>query len=383
VSDHPSPGFLSAEELQEIREDLDQLIPPDLPARSEQREGLPGGYRMRADRHYVDQLTDSETAAPAVRMLRLNQLEDGPPLDENDLRPLIESIRAQGIVQPLLVRPRGGRFSVIGGHRRLAAARVLQVPGVPCIVHDADDKQAAALAAADNLTRSAAASAEIAERTSSIPPGAHRAIADHLSAIQTCTGSLLNRPNNPFARPVTDLVAAHAWRAARLIDALEFVTHGSLRAIGDRSLSAIAGDVVSGFAAESHLNGFSLRAEVADDVSSWHTFNNREVFTGLSAAVLAVLPVAEEAVGPSIQIKIGTGEEQAIVVEIIQPDVPVLPATAASFFDESAQSRPGGAAATLGMLAARRLAMRYGGTATFETQPRGGYILKLSLVRRS
>src|SRR5262249_40770446 len=62
------------------------------------------------------------------------------------------SIREHGIVHPLLVRSRDKRFSVVAGRRRLAAARILRLPAVPCLVHDLDDRQAAALASADNLT---------------------------------------------------------------------------------------------------------------------------------------------------------------------------------------------------------------------------------------
>ena len=59
------------------------------------------------------------------------------------MRALVKSIQKLGVLQPLLVRPRAGRFELIAGARRLAAAAAAALTEVPCLVHQADDLQRA------------------------------------------------------------------------------------------------------------------------------------------------------------------------------------------------------------------------------------------------
>ena len=69
------------------------------------------------------------------------------------LSELADSIREQGIVQPLIVRERGGHFELIAGERRWRAAQLLQLPEVPIIVRQADDRAMLELALIENLQR--------------------------------------------------------------------------------------------------------------------------------------------------------------------------------------------------------------------------------------
>jgi ParB family chromosome partitioning protein len=69
------------------------------------------------------------------------------------LRELADSIREQGIVQPLIVRERGGQFELIAGERRWRAAQLLHLPEVPIIVRQADDRAVLELALIENLQR--------------------------------------------------------------------------------------------------------------------------------------------------------------------------------------------------------------------------------------
>ena len=69
------------------------------------------------------------------------------------LRELADSIREQGIVQPLIVRERGGHFELIAGERRWRAAQLLQLAEVPVITREADDRAVLELALIENLQR--------------------------------------------------------------------------------------------------------------------------------------------------------------------------------------------------------------------------------------
>ena len=120
---------------------------PDRPA----REGLPPAYRMRADSHFVEQL-DAEVPAP-VRLIETRAIDvrgDEPQL----AAPFVDSVRRHGILQPILVQPRGNRFRLIAGRKRLAAAQAAGVREVPCLVQRVDEDQANQLADAANTPAS-------------------------------------------------------------------------------------------------------------------------------------------------------------------------------------------------------------------------------------
>lgn len=69
------------------------------------------------------------------------------------LRELADSIREQGIVQPLIVRQRENHFELIAGERRWRAAKLLFLPEVPVVVREADDRAVLELALIENLQR--------------------------------------------------------------------------------------------------------------------------------------------------------------------------------------------------------------------------------------
>lgn len=71
----------------------------------------------------------------------------------SELDDLYVSIRESGILQPILVRPRGDRYEVIAGNRRLAVARKLGLEQVPALVRDASDTETAIFRFEENLKR--------------------------------------------------------------------------------------------------------------------------------------------------------------------------------------------------------------------------------------
>ena len=96
-------------------------------------------------------------AAPTT--LKFSQLQPGKyqprtRMDEGSLYELAESIKAQGIIQPILVRQVGpGRYEIIAGERRLRAARLAGLDEVPVLVKDVPDEAAAAMALIENIQR--------------------------------------------------------------------------------------------------------------------------------------------------------------------------------------------------------------------------------------
>jgi ParB family transcriptional regulator, chromosome partitioning protein len=80
-------------------------------------------------------------------------LQPRKDFSEEALRELADSIRERGIVQPLIVRERGGYFELIAGERRWRAAQLLNLPEVPVIAREADDRAVLELALIENLQR--------------------------------------------------------------------------------------------------------------------------------------------------------------------------------------------------------------------------------------
>jgi ParB family transcriptional regulator, chromosome partitioning protein len=80
-------------------------------------------------------------------------LQPRKDFSDEALRELADSIREQGIVQPLIVRERGGNYELIAGERRWRAAQLLNLPEVPVITREADDRAVLELALIENLQR--------------------------------------------------------------------------------------------------------------------------------------------------------------------------------------------------------------------------------------
>jgi ParB family transcriptional regulator, chromosome partitioning protein len=95
----------------------------------------------------------------APHTLKLSQLQPGKyqprtRMDEGSLYELAESIKAQGVMQPILVRPVGSsRFEIIAGERRMRAARLAGLDEVPVLVKDVPDEAAAAMSLIENIQR--------------------------------------------------------------------------------------------------------------------------------------------------------------------------------------------------------------------------------------
>lgn len=349
-----------------------------------EREGLPPGYRMRADRHYVDQLA-SQAAGQPVRMLPIGQVELETPRSNADLRPLIESVRVHGIVQPLLVRRRDSRFVVVAGRKRLMVAQMLRLQTVPCLVHELNDSEAAALAAAENL--SVGEPARIEQGTPDFGT-VRRLIATHVATIRSCAdiSSGVTRDAGLLNRSALDLLKAHAWRAAQLLAAADLLSTSVASSEGsatptDRALATIVDEVINGFAPEARLGGIDLRVDIREALTS-SGLNHRQLFAGLIGALMATLPLVEQTVEGAVTIK-ASGAGGGVLFEVIQTDVPIDPRLMKRFFqDDPSLDRPGGYAATLGALVVKAVAGQHGGEAAIEAIDHGSRLTML-VMRRS
>lgn len=89
----------------------------------------------------------------AVERIRPSALQPRKDFSPESLGELADSIRAQGIVQPLIVRAQGATFELIAGERRWRAAQLAGLKEVPVIVREADDRAVLEMALIENLQR--------------------------------------------------------------------------------------------------------------------------------------------------------------------------------------------------------------------------------------
>ena len=82
-----------------------------------------------------------------------NPVQPRRVFDEEALRELSESIRSYGVLHPLTVRLRGGKYELVAGERRLRAAKLAGLRELPCMVVDVDLEDAGLLALVENLQR--------------------------------------------------------------------------------------------------------------------------------------------------------------------------------------------------------------------------------------
>ncbi len=121
------------------------------------KRGLPTEVRMRHDIHYVEELA-GQRPAPVGRLIGVDHLDPNPlqpRVEIGDLTELSLSIRDNGVLEPLLVRPSqsSGRWMIIAGERRWRAATLAGLREVPCIEMDVDDRAVAEIALIENMQR--------------------------------------------------------------------------------------------------------------------------------------------------------------------------------------------------------------------------------------
>ena len=115
----------------------------------EKRRGLGRGLEL-----LVGGPGEPELAHLPVETVHANPRQPRKRFDGEATSALADSIRAQGLVQPVVVRPRAeGGYELIAGERRWRAAREAGIPTVPALVREADDRDSLLLGLVENVAR--------------------------------------------------------------------------------------------------------------------------------------------------------------------------------------------------------------------------------------
>lgn len=120
---------------------------------SSKRKGL--GRGLEALLGATDQAVEegAQLRELAIALISPNPFQPRKHFDESALAELADSIRAQGVIQPVVVRRRSGEYELIAGERRWRAAQRAGLDRIPAVIRAVDDNQAAAMALIENLQR--------------------------------------------------------------------------------------------------------------------------------------------------------------------------------------------------------------------------------------
>lgn len=102
---------------------------------------------------YSDDADENRIYYIDVNEIKPNEDQPRVRFDESKLQELADSIKTNGVIQPLIVRKEALGYSLVAGERRWRAARLAGLTTVPCIVRNFDDKQNAIVAIIENMQR--------------------------------------------------------------------------------------------------------------------------------------------------------------------------------------------------------------------------------------
>ncbi|MCK5867570.1 MAG: ParB/RepB/Spo0J family partition protein [Mycoplasmataceae bacterium] len=109
---------------------------------------------LLTDVSHEDESLDDTLQYFPLDMIQPGKYQPRVDMSEDSLDDLADSIRAQGLVQPIVVRPiDGGRYEIIAGERRWRASRLANLDTIPALVRDVSDRSAIAMALIENIQR--------------------------------------------------------------------------------------------------------------------------------------------------------------------------------------------------------------------------------------
>lgn len=117
--------------------------------------GLPDFVKSRHDNHFVEEIS-SRTRTSIIRKIPVERIIPNllqPRKDFGNIDELAKSIGEKGILEPILVRAKEGKFEIIAGERRFRAAKLAGLREIPCIEFEIPDNEALELSIIENIQR--------------------------------------------------------------------------------------------------------------------------------------------------------------------------------------------------------------------------------------
>lgn len=159
-------------------------------------DALLSTHKSPADENEARQVTQqAELQKLPIEWLRPGKYQPRKDMSQDALDDLASSIRAQGVIQPIVVRELStDSYEIIAGERRWRAAQIAQLSEVPCIIKNVPDEAAVAIALIENIQRedlNAMEEAIALQRLSSEFELTHQQVADAVGKSRTTVTNLL------------------------------------------------------------------------------------------------------------------------------------------------------------------------------------------------
>jgi signal transduction histidine kinase len=345
------------------------------------REGLPPGFRMRADAHYVDQL-DARMSSIPVRLIDTQALETTRHNGDAVSAAFVESVKRLGVLQPLLVLAQGTRYRVIAGRRRLAAAVAAGLRDVPCLVQHVDSEQAEQMALASNLPATRPRPSTGTAAGGAATAGVASELGHALSTLISCA-NLLSSDSAMTQTVAASLVRAEATRAMGMLVALRVLRDEMPLSRGQVLITSLFDLLARTATAERQVRG--IRVEFTPDSvapPATITCDAALLVDALSALIFAAASLSETSESASASIRGSHKGDRAIAVDastgtrgqttfhVSQTIVEVPAVWLGRAFDIAWPIRDG-VSALIRLQAARKIAQAHGGDLEVSAIDRG------------
>ena len=118
------------------------------------KETKPVAVATTPDNEQVQVKEDRSLSALPIDLIQRGRYQPRRNFDQDKLQELADSIAAQGVIQPIVVRPiENGRYEIIAGERRWRASQLASLQEIPVVIHEVDDQAAMAMALIENIQR--------------------------------------------------------------------------------------------------------------------------------------------------------------------------------------------------------------------------------------
>lgn len=111
-----------------------------------------------ASRGSQKEASEDNATGNQIKEIPVDKIQRGPyqprrVFDQDALEELAESIRAQGVIQPIVVRPKNDGYELIAGERRWRAAQIAEMHKIPVVIKEVPDQAVAAMSLIENIQR--------------------------------------------------------------------------------------------------------------------------------------------------------------------------------------------------------------------------------------
>ena len=276
---------------------------------SHSMNALNEAHNAELDKNPAGQLT-----MLARDLMQVGKYQPRSHMDETALNELADSIKEQGLMQPIIVRSIGNeRYEIIAGERRYRAAGIAGLTEVPVLIKEVDDKNALSLALIENIQRedlNAIEEAQGLQRLIHEFDYTHETCAQAIGRSRSAVSNLLRLLN--LAQPVQTMLLAgdvemgHA-RALLSLDSAQQVMLA--QEIANKRLSVRE--------AEKRVQQIQTQIQKGEGEQNQHTAKNRAI----SGDIKALQEKLSDALGAQVDIKMGAKNKGKMTIAFANLDI--------------------------------------------------------------